>query len=133
MIDPRLLCWGRMTQKILLATTVKWPSAAYLAGAFASFGCSVEAVFPRGHALGVSRYLGRAHTYYPLRPRFFVCRGDCGGEAGPDRSLRRPRRIASVVDRGARASDRRAAGPFHGPAGVLSGDDGAQPRHRRRA
>ena len=58
-----------MTQKILLATTVKWPSAAYLAGAFAAFGCSVEAVFPRGHALGVSRHVGRAHTYYPLHPR----------------------------------------------------------------
>ena len=58
-----------MTQKILLATTVKWPSAAYLAGAFASFGCSVEAVFPRGHALGVSRHVGRAYPYRPLRPR----------------------------------------------------------------
>jgi len=69
MIDPRPLCWGRMTQKILLATTVKWPSAAYLAGAFASFGCSVEAVFPRGHALGVSRYISRAYAYRPLRPR----------------------------------------------------------------
>jgi len=58
-----------MTQNILLATTVKWPSAAYLAGAFASLGCSVEAVFPRGHVLGVSRYVGRAHAYRPLRPR----------------------------------------------------------------
>jgi hypothetical protein len=57
-----------MTQKILLATTVKWPSAAYLAGAFASLGCSVEAVFPRGHVLAVSRYIGRAHAYHPLRP-----------------------------------------------------------------
>jgi len=57
-----------MTERILLATTVKWPSAAYLAGAFAALGCSVEAVFPRGHALGVSRHVGRAHTYYPLRP-----------------------------------------------------------------
>ncbi len=57
-----------MTQRILLATTVKWPSAAYLAGAFAAFGCSVEAVFPRGHVLGVSRYLGRTHIYHPLRP-----------------------------------------------------------------
>ncbi|MDE2133224.1 MAG: ATP-grasp domain-containing protein [Alphaproteobacteria bacterium] len=57
-----------MTQKILLATTVKWPSAAYLAGAFAAFGCFVEAVFPRGHVLGVSRHLGRAHIYHPLRP-----------------------------------------------------------------
>ena len=57
-----------MTQRILLATTVKWQSAAYLAGAFASLGCRVEAVFPRGHVLGVSRYVGRAHVYHPLRP-----------------------------------------------------------------
>jgi formate-dependent phosphoribosylglycinamide formyltransferase (GAR transformylase) len=57
-----------MTQRILLATTVNWPSAAYLAGAFAAFGCPVEAVFPRGHALGVSRHVGRAHTYHPLCP-----------------------------------------------------------------
>ena len=55
-------------QRILLATTVKWPSAAYLAGAFASLGCSVEAVFPRGHALGASRHVGRVHAYYPLHP-----------------------------------------------------------------
>ena len=68
MIDPCPLCCRRMTERILLATTVKWPSAAYLAGAFAALGCSVEAVFPRGHALGVSRHVGRAHTYYPLRP-----------------------------------------------------------------
>jgi hypothetical protein len=58
-----------MTRRILLATTVKWPSAAYLAGAFASFGCSVEAVFPRGHVLGVSRHVGRAYTYRPLCPQ----------------------------------------------------------------
>jgi hypothetical protein len=57
-----------MTQRILLATTVKWPSAAYLAGAFAAFGCSVDAVFPRGHVLGVSRHVSRAHPYRPLRP-----------------------------------------------------------------
>ncbi|HEY0283526.1 MAG TPA: ATP-grasp domain-containing protein [Rhizomicrobium sp.] len=68
MVDHRLLCWGRMTQRILLATTVKWPSAAYLANAFASFGCSVEAVFPRRHVLGVSRDVARAHAYHPLRP-----------------------------------------------------------------
>ena len=53
-------------QKILLATTVTWPSAARLAGAFATFGCRVEAVFPRAHVLGVSRYVSRAHSYRPL-------------------------------------------------------------------
>jgi len=59
-----------MAQNILLATTVKWPSAAYLAGAFASLGCRVEAMFPRGHVLGLSRTLQRAHRYHPLYPRF---------------------------------------------------------------
>ena len=58
-----------MVQNILLATTVDWPSAAYLAGAFASLGCRVEAVFPRGHVLGLSRHLHRAHRYHPLDPQ----------------------------------------------------------------
>jgi len=68
MVDPRVLCLARMTRRILLATSVNWPSAARLAGAFAAFGCAVEAVFPRGHVLGASRYLARAHLYRPLRP-----------------------------------------------------------------
>ena len=58
-----------MTQNVLLATTVAWPSAARLAGAFANLGCRVEAMFPRGHVLGVSRYVSRAHNYRPLAPR----------------------------------------------------------------
>lgn len=58
-----------MGKNILLATTVDWPSAAYLARAFASLGCWVEAVYPRGHVLGLSRYLGAAHAYRPLNPR----------------------------------------------------------------
>jgi len=58
-----------MIQKILLATTVAWPSAARLAGAFAGLGCQVEAVFPRGHVLGVSRYVSRDYPYRPLRPQ----------------------------------------------------------------
>lgn len=57
-----------MAKKILLATTVKWPSAPRLAGAFTSLGCRVEAVFPRGHMLQVSRYLSRGYTYRPLYP-----------------------------------------------------------------
>jgi hypothetical protein len=57
-----------MKQKILLATTVSWPSAARLAGAFAMLGSRVEAVFPRGHVLRVCRYLDRAYRYRPRRP-----------------------------------------------------------------
>jgi hypothetical protein len=57
-----------MAQKILLVTTLKWPSAPRVAGAFASLGCRVEGVFPSGHMLQVSRYLSRGHPYRPLRP-----------------------------------------------------------------
>jgi len=57
-----------MGARILLATTVVWPSAARLAGAFANVGARVEAVFPTGHMLGKSRYLSAAHGYAPLLP-----------------------------------------------------------------
>lgn len=55
-----------MRSKILLVTTVIWPSAARLAGAFAGLGASVEAVFPAGHALKASRYLDRGWRYHVL-------------------------------------------------------------------
>lgn len=57
-----------MTPKILLVTTVTWPSAARLAGAFATLGACVEAVAPRHHVLAVSRYPGHVHRYAPLAP-----------------------------------------------------------------
>jgi hypothetical protein len=55
-----------MKQKILLVTTVPYSSAARTAGAFCSLGARVDAVFPRGHALGVSRYVARTFRYRPL-------------------------------------------------------------------
>jgi hypothetical protein len=65
-----------------LATTVIWPSAARLAGAFANAGAQVEAVFPSGHMLGKSRYLSAAHGYAPLLPhRSFA---QALAKAGPD-------------------------------------------------
>jgi len=63
-----------MKQTILLVTTTVWSSAARLAGAFSGLGAQVEAVFPHGHALGVSRYLGRAHRYRPLSPLVSLAR-----------------------------------------------------------
>ena len=57
-----------MGASILLATTVNWPSAARLAGAFADADARVEAVFPAAHMLGKSRYLSAAHAYAPLLP-----------------------------------------------------------------
>jgi Biotin carboxylase len=55
-----------MRQRILLVTTVQWPSAARLAGALVHLGAHVEAVFPKGHVLYFSRYLSRGHRYKPL-------------------------------------------------------------------
>ncbi len=55
-----------MRTKILLVTTVQWPSAARLAGAFANLGAEVAAVFPRGHMLASSRYLSAGYTYKAL-------------------------------------------------------------------
>lgn len=52
-----------MRQRILLVTTVNWPSAARLAGAFVQLGAHVEAVFPKGHVLYFSRYLSRGFRY----------------------------------------------------------------------
>lgn len=57
-----------MKQKILLVTTVTWPSAARLAGAFVTLGAEVEAVFPRRHVLRLSRYLKHGYAYRPLHP-----------------------------------------------------------------
>lgn len=59
---------GVMSARILLATTVIWPSAARLAGAFAESGATVEAIFPAGHMLGQSRYLSGTHRHAPLFP-----------------------------------------------------------------
>lgn len=52
--------------KVLLSTTVLWPSAARLAGAFAEAGCAVDALFPARHPLAVSRYPARNFAYRPL-------------------------------------------------------------------
>ena len=74
-----------MKQKILLVTTAVWSSAARLAGAFSRLGAQVEAVFPRGHALGVSRYLGGAHRYRPLAPLTSLAKAI--DAAAPDRVI----------------------------------------------
>lgn len=58
-----------MTESVLLVTTVPYSAAARLAGAFASLGCRVEAVFPHGHPLGCSRYVAATHRYSALAPQ----------------------------------------------------------------
>jgi len=57
-----------MKQKILLATTLNWPSTARLAGAFAVLGAVVEAVALRSHVLHASRYPKHVHRYSPVAP-----------------------------------------------------------------
>lgn len=69
-----------MKPRILLVTTVTWPSAARLAGAFATLGARVEAVFRRDHVLRFCRYLDRAHRYRPLHPLSSIAAAVRGAE-----------------------------------------------------
>ncbi|HEY2068841.1 MAG TPA: ATP-grasp domain-containing protein [Rhizomicrobium sp.] len=54
--------------KILLSTTVRWPSAARLAGALSESGCAVDALFPDNHPLSASRYPTTRFAYRALAP-----------------------------------------------------------------
>jgi len=56
-----------MFTKVLLVTTVTWPSAPRIAEAFANSGADVGAVHPGGHVLGLSRFVSRSFTYDALR------------------------------------------------------------------
>jgi hypothetical protein len=56
-----------MGPRVLLTTTVRWPSTARLAGAFAGVGAHVEALLPDRHVAGKSRFIARLHGYSPLR------------------------------------------------------------------
>lgn len=58
-----------MTLRVLLVTTMRWPFAARLAGAFACLGAHVEALCPPRHVLAASRYPARLHPYHPFRTR----------------------------------------------------------------
>jgi hypothetical protein len=55
-----------MATKILLATTVRWPSAGRFAGAFAATGCAVDAIMPTGHPAARSRHFSRRYAYWPV-------------------------------------------------------------------
>ncbi|HEY4940798.1 MAG TPA: ATP-grasp domain-containing protein [Rhizomicrobium sp.] len=58
-----------MGPRILLVTTMNWPSSARLAGAFAGVGAHVEALFPPGHVKGKSRFVHGRHHYSALFPQ----------------------------------------------------------------
>jgi len=57
-----------MPAKVLLLSSVGWPSVARLAAGFAHASCTVEALAPAGAAILVSRYLARWHRYRALLP-----------------------------------------------------------------
>jgi hypothetical protein len=57
-----------MPAKVLLLSSVGWPSVARLAAGFAHAGCSVDALAPAGAAITASRYLARHHRYRALFP-----------------------------------------------------------------
>jgi hypothetical protein len=54
--------------RILLATTVRWPSATRLAAGFAALGVDVQSLVPRGHSLVASRHGQTHYTYHPFLP-----------------------------------------------------------------
>jgi len=74
-----------MRERILLVTTVDWPSAARLAGALATLGAHVEALCPPAHVLNVSRYPSRLYRYSPLFPHAALEVALCA--AKPDRII----------------------------------------------
>jgi hypothetical protein len=68
-VDGIAVSFWAMTFRVLLVTTMRWPFAARLAGAFAGQGAHVEALCPPGHVLGASRHVARLYPYHPLFPR----------------------------------------------------------------
>jgi hypothetical protein len=59
---------SRMSARVLLLSSVGWPSVARLAAGFAYASCTVDALAPAGAAVTASRYLSRWHRYTALAP-----------------------------------------------------------------
>jgi hypothetical protein len=94
-----------MTVKVLLATTVRWPSAGRLAGAFVDAGCAVDALLPAEHPAAKSRYIGRIYPYRPLSdvPSFL----DAAGQSHADLVVALDDRATSLLLRA------RERAPYH--------------------
>lgn len=58
-----------MALKVLLTTSVGWPSVARLAHGFAAAGCSIEAHAPQDSTIFASRYVGARYPYKALSPQ----------------------------------------------------------------
>jgi len=63
-----------MTTKILLVSTVRWPSLTRYAGGFVAAGCAVEALAPSGAPAFLSRYVTHVHGYDALAPSASIAR-----------------------------------------------------------
>lgn len=57
-----------MTNNILLAATIGWPSAARYASGFMAAGCAVDSLSPKHAPVRASRYAQRHFDYSPLFP-----------------------------------------------------------------
>ena len=57
-----------MAPHILLVTTMKWPTSAKLAAAFAAVCAQVDALYPSGHVKSRSRFVAGHHIYRRLFP-----------------------------------------------------------------
>ena len=128
-----------MPPKVLLLSSVGWPSVARLAAGFAQANCTVEALAPPGAAILGSRYLTRWHRYralFPLAsmeaaiaaalPDLLVCcedrslsqllalharrRGDRHFAALVDRSLGNPSAIPRLISRSGFMAEARVEG-----------------------
>jgi predicted ATP-grasp superfamily ATP-dependent carboligase len=56
-----------MGRKILLVTTVGWPSVPRYAGGFVTAGCEVDAFSPASAPVAASRYVSKHYRYRPFR------------------------------------------------------------------
>jgi len=57
-----------MAHKVLLVTTVSWPSVPRYAAGFAAAGCAVDTLAPVGAPVTASRYIGTHHVYEAFTP-----------------------------------------------------------------
>jgi hypothetical protein len=57
-----------MSAKVLLLSSVGWPSVARLAAGFAQAGCTVDALAPSGAAILASRYPAQCYPYSAVAP-----------------------------------------------------------------
>jgi hypothetical protein len=82
MFDGRSRKLRAMSARILLVTSFPWTRADRLAGAFASAGAQVDALYPAGHAIRHSRFLDRSFSYRGLAPQASL--REAMAESAPD-------------------------------------------------